>query len=394
MNALTANQVDDLQVIDCDTHIMEPYDLWTSRISTAKWGDAVPHVVWSEEAGEDLWIAGDKVIGVGAGSAAAGWKDAPPKRAPRWDDLNPEVWRAQERLDLMDRYGIHSQLLYPNVAGFGGGNFANLDTELALLLIQAYNDYLSDWSSAAPDRLLPVAAIPFWDLELSTKEMERCRANGHRGIIFSQSPEFFGQPTLADPHWDRLWAAAQDLEMPVNFHIGSGDQSGMTLIEPSNSAANWASFPVTFFVGNARTVATLTGAGICHRFPRLNFVSVESGVGWLAFALDALDWMWQECAVTKEHPEYDLLPSEYFRRQIYGCFWFEHGTSLDAAIAKVGPDNLLYETDFPHPTSMSPGPASGALPPRQFIAEKLGYLPADTLRKLLHGNAARIYHAG
>jgi predicted TIM-barrel fold metal-dependent hydrolase len=145
-------------------------------------------------------------------------------------------------------------------------------------------------------------------------------------------------------------------------------------------------------VSNTKTIATLIGSGICHRFPRLNFVSVESGVGWLPFVVGALDWMWKECAVSKEHPDYDLLPSEYFKRQIYGCFWFEHGPSFEAALETIGPDNLLYETDFPHPTSMSPGPASSALAPRDFIAERMGHLPPDVLRKVLHENAARIYH--
>jgi predicted TIM-barrel fold metal-dependent hydrolase len=179
----------------------------------------------------------------------------------------------------------------------------------------------------------------------------------------------------------------------VNFHIGGGDMSGVNLLHPSSGvAANYASFPVTFFVSNARTIATLIGSGICHRFPRLKFVSVESGVGWLPFVTQALDWMWKECAVTKEHPEYDLLPSEYFKRQIYGCFWFEHGASLSAAIEILGADNILYETDFPHPTSMSPGPASSAIPAKDFIASKLGQLPGDVLERILHDNAAQLYH--
>ena len=72
----------------------------------------------------------------------------------------------------------------------------------------------------------------------------------------------------------------------------------------------------------------------------------------LAFALAGLDWQWKNCGVPIEHPEYDLLPSEYFKRQIFGCFWFEDQTAGDA-IDFLGPDCILYETDFPHPTSMS-----------------------------------------
>jgi predicted TIM-barrel fold metal-dependent hydrolase len=383
----------DIKVIDVDTHVVEPYDLWTSRVSTAKWGDQVPHVVFDEAAKKDLWVSGDTVLGAAAAAAQAGWSEPPPYHPASLDLVDKSLYDNVARLNLMDQYGIHAQVLYPNVAGFGAGRFTDMDGELALLLLQGYNNFLTDFASADPKRLIPITAVPFWDLDLSIAEMERCRAAGHRGIIFSQAPEFFGQPTLGDPHWDRLWAAAQDLELPVNFHIGGGDMSGVNLLHPSSGpSANYASFPVTFFVSNTRTIATLIGSGICHRFPRLNFVSVESGVGWLPFVTEALDWMWTECAVTREHPEYDLLPSEYFKRQIYGCFWFEHGPSLTAAVETLGADNILYETDFPHPTSMTPGPVSSALPAKDFIAQKLGHFPEPVLRKILHDNAARLYH--
>ena len=376
--------IDAIKVIDVDTHVIEPYDLWTSRVDTDRWGDKVPHVVWSEDRHEEVWVSGATVLSAAAGPAQAGYDKAPPNHPPRLVDADPRTWRTEDRLAAMDEFGIHAQILYPNVAGFGAGRFADPnDGELNLVLIKAYNDYLVDLASAAPGRLIPVMGLPFWDLELSIAEMHRCRDLGHRGVIFTQQPEFFGQPRLSSPHWDRLWAAAQDLDLSVNFHIGSGDMAGMSLLDPSAGvAANYASFPVTFFLGNARTIATLIGGGVCHRFPRLRFVSVESGVGWLPFMLEALDWMWAECRVRDEHPEYDLLPSEYFRRQIYGCFWFEHGASLSAAIETIGADNLLYETDFPHPTSMSPGPASTALPAHRFIRERLGHLGVDVLRKI------------
>jgi predicted TIM-barrel fold metal-dependent hydrolase len=148
---------------------------------------------------------------------------------------------------------------------------------------------------------------------------------------------------------------------------------------------------VSFFMANARTIAQLICGGICHRFPELNFVSVESGIGWIPFALAALDWQWQNCGVGKEHPEYELLPSEYFRRQIYGCFWFERDTAL-SSIEQLGPDNILYETDYPHPTSMSPGPASIAQRPDEYLRSVFSGVDTASMRKILHDNAARIYH--
>jgi uncharacterized protein len=383
----------DIQVIDCDTHVIEAYDLWTSRISTAKYGDRVPHVV-RDENGVDLWISGGTVLNKAAWPAAAGWKDAPPNNPPRLEEVDPRVWNPTERIKLMDDYGIHAEVLYPNVSGFGAGRFADMgDLELSYLLLRAYNDYLTDYASVAPGRYIPITAVPFWDIDLSIKEMERCQADGHRGIIFSQAPETFGQPILSDPYWDRLWNAAQEMGLAVNFHIGSGDTSGTSLLHPSaGPAANYAAMPVTFFTSNCTTIVTLIAGGICHRFPDLNFVSVESGIGWIPFALQALEWMWRECDVRTEHPEYDLLPTEYFKRQIFGCFWFEHSVGLEATIDLLGAESILYETDFPHSCSMSPGPTSGAVAPRTFINERLGGLPEHVLRSILHDNAARIYH--
>jgi uncharacterized protein len=385
----------DIKVIDCDTHVVEHYDLWTSRVSVEKYGDKVPHVI-RDENGVEWWASEGKILSPAAGLAIAGWKEPPPQFPAQLDQVDPRIWQPKGRLEIMDTYGIHAEVLYPNVGGFGAGRYMDFgDMDLALLLLQAYNDFLTDFREVAPDRYIPVMAVPFWDIDLSIKEMERCAANGHKGIVFSQAPEDFGCPTLSDPHWDRLWAVAQEMSLPVNFHIGSGGTGMTQLLHPSAGVhTNYASFPMTFFLTNAKTIATLIGGGICHRFPDLKFVSVESGVGWIPFALQGLDWMWRECGVVKEHPEYDLLPTEYFQRQIYACFWFEHGPTLEAAIDYLGADNVLYETDFPHPTSMSPGPASSALMPREFISKNLSGLPRDVLHKILHDNAANLYHMG
>jgi predicted TIM-barrel fold metal-dependent hydrolase len=178
----------------------------------------------------------------------------------------------------------------------------------------------------------------------------------------------------------------------VNFHIASGDLSLLTNTgHPSvGERALYASVGVSFFLSNARTIANLICGGICHRFPDLSFVSVESGVGWIPFALDALDWQWKNCGVAQEHPDYDLLPSEYFARQIYGCFWFEEEGAL-YALDRLGPGNVLYETDFPHPTSMSPGPASAAVAPNIYLENNFAGLDDAVLSKVLHDNAARLY---
>src|SRR4029079_4424223 len=123
----------------------------------------------------------------------------------------------------------HAQVLYPNVALFSARMIGGLDDQgLQLELVRAYNDFQTDLSSAAPDRLLPMTSLPFWDLEASIAELHRCADDGHRGVIFTQDPGYFGLPVLTDRRWDPLWAAAQERRMPINFHIASGDITLLT----------------------------------------------------------------------------------------------------------------------------------------------------------------------
>jgi predicted TIM-barrel fold metal-dependent hydrolase len=390
--------VESFSVIDMDTHLIEPPDLWTSRMSP-KWGDRIPHLRVHERTGADCWYLGDRMaLPIGA-VGFAGFDGYRPGFPKRFVDIDPAAYDAKKRLEWMDQYGIAAQVLYCNLAllthhAFEAGGDG--DPEFVTELLRCYNDFQTEWTSVAPDRLVPITQIPFYDIDASIKEMERCAALGHRGITMSQEPGTYGLPYLRDRHWDRLWAAAQDMELSVNFHIGSsndpsfadqdGDSAGK--FDDRHDMGKHVADSVAGFMGNFGTIATLLTAGVCHRFPRLNFVSVESGVGWIPFVLDALDWQWKHFDF---RGTYDLLPSEYFRRQVYCSFWFEKETAL-AAIEQIGPDNIMYETDFPHPSCMSPGgdhsPAIGA---DRFLEANFSDLPEETLRKILHDNAARLY---
>jgi predicted TIM-barrel fold metal-dependent hydrolase len=397
----------EMKVIDADTHIIEPPDLWTSRMSKKKWGDLIPHVrrdaspspyVTADQNSAqvpeaDTWFVGGTPLMKACAAAMAGWHEPAPLHPLTFDQIDPRSADPALRLQKMDDLGIQTQVLYPNIGIFVSASYLGIeaDPDYARECVQAYNDFIAEeWIALAPRRYVGMATLPFWDLDATKREIERCASLGHKGVIFTIQPENYGLPPLDDHHWDPMWAAAQDAEMPVNFHIGSGKFPPMG--QPVNGvAANYAWMSSQLLLSNLRGVGALIFSGICHRFPRLNFVSVESGIGWLPSALEGMDWYWHNCMIRDEHPDYELLPSEYFKRQIYGCFWFEEGSAL-AAIDIMGPDNFLYETDFPHPTSMSPGPASIAKSPLDYVAATLGDTPPAMLQKLLHGNAARIYH--
>jgi predicted TIM-barrel fold metal-dependent hydrolase len=376
------------RVIDVDTHLTEPPDVWTARVSS-KWGDAIPHI--EEVRGEDMWMSSGHRIGKPGASSMAGFDGVLPDSPPTYAEIPASAYDPVARLALMDDEGIEAQVLYPNVGGFGAASFRRLgDPDMIAECLSAYNDFLVDWTSADPKRLIPVVATPFWDVPFAVTEIERCIGLGHRAVNFCNQPEGHGEPPLASAHWDPIWAAAQDAGVPISFHIGGGDIGGlMRDADGIGWRSNFAKVSSLLMVDNMRCVADLIFGGVCHRFPDLKFVSVESGVGWIPGALETFDWQWRNGGIAAEHPEYDLIPSEYFRRQIYGCFWFE-GPAARSAI-EAYPDNILYETDYPHPTCQYPGPRTPAQRPRDYASAVLGPLSRDLQRKVLFESAAALY---
>jgi uncharacterized protein len=377
-------------VADVDSHIIEPADLWTSRVS-AKWGDLVPHVRFHERRQEDIWYIGDrKLYGVGA-FAQAGWPEFPPSHPKRLADAIPAALDPRERLAYMDWVGVYYQVMYCNILGFHSHVFLNeMPHELATECVRAYNDWLSEFCSADPRRLIPMMMLPFWDIDDSVAEMKRAHEMGHKGVLFAARYDKVGLPRLVDDYWEPLLGQAQEMGLSMNFHVGflSSPDELKGAVDQSKKLDFTKESSLTL-LGNAQNIAEVILSGVCHRYPDLNFVSVENGAGWLPFLGEAMDWQWLNVGAHKEYPE-RLLPSEYLRRQVYGMYWFER-ESLRSVIDLLA-DNLMFETDFPHATSLSPGPASESPSPREVMERSLGGLPEETIGKVLQHTATKLYN--
>ncbi len=343
-----------LPIIDCDAHITEPPDVWTSRIAS-KWGNAVPHVEWDEVIEEQGWYVGDTKIASACASAMAGWRDALPSHPRRFEEAHPASYDAAARVRLLDSAGILAQALYPNVGGFGSERFRKMkEPELALACVRAYNDFLIDWISHAPERFIPLAPLPYWDVPAATREIERCAGLGHRGVIFTGAPQDWGCPYLTDRHWDPLWSAAQACGMPVSLHLASGNFMAHFVPERmqlEGFAVTAARGSTVTFLDHAQQMTDLLLSGILPRFPDLRFVSVESGIGWIPFCLESIDYHFNSERVYEERPEFEMLPSAYYRRQVSTCYWFEQ-IAPRKLMDDIGARNVLFETDFPHPTCL------------------------------------------
>ncbi len=381
--------LDDLKIIDTDSHWSEPYDLWTSR-APAKYRDRVPRM--TERDGKRRWWFDDSIpIGLPIASSVVDSDGQKVTGTVFFDFDNEMVHRAsydaEARVAMLDELGLDAQIMYPNVAGFGNQNFLKSpDDALRLISVEIYNDALTEFQEASGQRVFGMALLPWWDLDAAVREIERCHANGLRGIVTCSNPEEAGLPDMATSHWDPVWQVCSDLAMPVNFHIGSSkgnlDYYGKAPWPSFGPERRLAVGSANLFMGNARIVGNMIYSGVPERFPDVKFVSVESGVGWLPFFLEVLDHQMHETA-PNELAELSMLPSDYFRRQFYGCFWFERST-VRPTLEYVGAQSLMFETDFPHPTCLYPRDDHD-------LVKALEGIPRDDVERIMSLNAAELY---
>ena len=379
-------------MIDTDSHLSEPPDLWTSRLPS-KYQEMAPRVITDERAGIDRWIVGDRKLTGVAGFATAGWTEHPPKFPPTQAQADPAAFNAKDRLRRMDEFGIYAQCLYPNLLAFMTFAFRKVpDPEFAKACIRAYNDFLVEFADIAPDRFIALCVLPFWDLEESVRELDRAHQLGHRGVLFIGKPHKLDLPPLDDDHWEPLLKAVEERGLALNFHTGFSEWNEAEFLGQlgrNNSRADYVKSSALSQLGLAETLADLTTSQLCVRYPNLKIVMVESGVGWIRYFLELLDWQWQNSGAHLVYPDREC-PSFYFLRQIYGSFWFERESV--SRIIDLYQDNILFETDFPHPTSLSPGPTSTSGTPGEMAEIALAGVDPVIKRKVLYDNAAKLYH--
>ena len=383
--------LDQVKVVDADTHMTERHDLWTSR-APAKYRDRVPRVERID--GATQWVVErDVVLGrAGAGGVVDvnGHKGRSFEGLYEWEleQGHRAGWDLDARMELLDEIGIWAQIVFPGVVGLGGQNLGDLVTDVALrnLCLEIFNDANAETQAASGNRLLPMAILPAWDIDGCVREVERAKSLGLRGVNLTSDPQDLGSPDLASRAWDPVWEACAGLEMPVHFHIGASLTTmnffGNYPWESHDDDTKLAIGGALLFIGNARVVVNLICTGMFDRYPALKMVSVESGMGWLPFILEALDYEMDENA-PEAKARMKLLPSEYFKQNIYATTWFEH-RNLASLIDAVGEDNVMFETDFPHPTCLYPAPLKTA-------EANLEGLSTEVQRKILGENAAKLY---
>jgi predicted TIM-barrel fold metal-dependent hydrolase len=291
------------------------------------------------------------------------------------EEPEPGVWRgtsAKYRLADMDAEGVHAQILY----NFLDWSFADADLQAACM--RAFNDWLAaEMCAKAPDRLIGLATIPTSSGVAAAAELRRSVDLGMKGGFL----EIFGAARpIYDEDWTPLWHAAEETGLPISVHTGAGTWTLASI--PGRAPWKYPVLAATLGMQLEEVMVSLIMSGVLERHPKLKFVLGESGIGWIPYVLERLEYEVEQFRGVAGGVPIKSTPSELFRRQMYATFSDERtGVEL---IPRIGIDNVLWAADYPH--------GDGSFPnSRKVMARMFDDADPGLRRKVLRENSAKLY---
>lgn len=359
-------------LISADSHITEPANLYTEWVD-AKFRDRAPHVIRDAKRG-DLFVLGDPLPPIPVGIIAAAGKDPIEIRAEGvlLEDMHPGGWDPAARLLDQDRDGVSAEVIYPTV----GMMLCNHpDFEFKRALFRGYNRWMAEFSGTSPHRLLGIGQLAMHDPKEAIADLEEMKKLGLRGVMLP------GEPAVEDydsPIYDDFYRAAQDMGMPLSFHILTTRQK------------QFRGSPLNGFMNTMRACQDIIGlfvyAGVFDRHPDLKLVSVEADAGWVPHYMYRADhgylrhryWMTPGQGLKRK-------PSEYISENFYVTFQ-DDWTAFDCAKhGMINPERVMWANDFPHSDSTWPWS-------QPLLAQHAKDMPPAILDKILYKNVAALYN--
>ena len=366
------------RVISSDNHVFEPADLWTSR-AESKYKDRLPRIERLEDG--DWWYCdGHRIVDTGPGSQTGVRFEDPEKlKLETWiEDVRPGGYIPEEHVKDMDIDGIDVSIVYPTV---GLQLYIVPDTGLLNSVFRTYNDWVAEFCSTVPKRLKGIAMLNLDDVQEGVKEMERCAKMGFAGALISVYPS--EERSYDKPEYEPLWAAAQDLGMPLSLHIGTNRLSAGQQFTNADAMSPAFISNVDHWV--RMSLANIIFSGVFERYPKLQVGSVEMELSWVPHFLDRIDYTY-----TQRVQEFkggwrfkgDALPSDFFHNNVFLGFQEDALGIRDRHI--IGVDSLMWGADYPHRESTFPRS-------REIIEEILVDCTEEERAKIAGGNSARVY---
>ena len=273
-------------------------------------------------------------------------------------------WDPRRRLTELEREGVVAEVLFPDFGlpfelyspllaaqlGYGARTQAQIDAG-----DRAYNRWLADFCSVAPQRFAGMASISFHDIDAAIREIHRIKEAGLRGVTM---PMFDEKLPLYAADFDPIWSTIADLGLVLNTHVAISSTSNRwvgTNAKPPHPACLAPLFrSVTVFYVQQITDHLIWG-GVLERHPDLRVVFTEQGSAWFASKLAEMDYSYTGSFLRRDIR--DVIrhkPSEYFQRQ---C-WIGSSLLSRAEVGyrhSIGVDKMMVGVDYPHHEGMWTG---------------------------------------
>ena len=360
-------------LISADSHVVEPADLYVTRIDPRYRNEAPriesqpngDYIVVKSMRPRPVGFEGAMIDQIASGEGVANW------RGYRYSDNRPGGWDPIERLKDQDTDGVVAEAIY---TGLGLIWLRSPDSAYAFACARVYNDWIREYVSVAPDRMAAIGVLPaHGPIEWAVAEVQRIAKLGHKGVMMLDwSPE---RP-FNQPDWDPLWAACQDVDLPISLHAGGRD--------PFSYAAGRGAGGINGTAGKIapnQALQELIWAGVPQLFPNVKFILVEGGVGWVAHLVDYMDHWWTSHRRWLE-PKLEEPPSFYFKRNFWVTFEDDRAALLTREMLNV--DHIMWGSDYPHTEGVWPRS-------RQAVAKDLAGVPDEEVEKIVALNCARLY---
>jgi predicted TIM-barrel fold metal-dependent hydrolase len=286
----------------------------------------------------------------------------------------------------MDDMGVYAQICYQNSGVTQAGSLMSLgDNDLAVAIIKMYNDAAAERQQDSGNRLFTLAHLPLWDKAEMEAEARRCIDMGLKGFVLPDTPERLGLPSFLHDYWTPFLEMCEATGAPLNFHLNAAIDPNTLTWEGFAFEQTLSVVATMFSIGNAATLGNWIVSGRLDRHPKLKIGLIESGMGWVPFALEALEHQFDEMLPSKSKM-LQRRPWDYFRDQFWVTYWFEK-VGPKQLLETIGVNKVLFETDFPHPTSLYPGVQA-------HILDTLGGYDRHVKERVLERNAVELYNLG
>ncbi|MBV1877008.1 MAG: amidohydrolase [Pseudomonadales bacterium] len=355
-------------MVSADGHVNEPANMLNERMPE-KYKSRLPRIEIDEKGGK--WHISEGFRPTKLRESNFEGEDKARSKAGR----EPEDRLADLKMD-----GVDAEILFPNK---GLMAWATTDAEFSANMCRVWNEWAWEVFGPYNDRLAPMAAVATSNIETAMQEIEKSAKLGFKGICLPCKPIFGGHnhddSNYNLPEFEPMWDLIEETNLPITFHVSTGRDPRASKGH-GGAVVNYVSHSLAPTI---EPLANLCSSGVLERHPKIKFATIEAGIGWVAWALEAMDE-----AYKKHHmwarPRMQGLPSDYYRAQGFSSFQEDPaGLALAEPFNLV--DNFMWANDYPHHEGTWPHSPEA-------IERTMGHLKHESRMKILGLNAARLFN--